>query len=172
MGPWKDEVGAYFHAMLCVLWRRNHGRRGCDYVKGGDRCLTCNMSCIHLVGDVDGVDVTGVVDVADMTDAGSEVVPRMEQGSRRLRPRSKDLRSILPLLARYSSGLRKDCVLEVAMGMARAVSCTRRTKRRRHLADSKQLVACACSRTCLDRNEGRSRTCLGRASRSRKDPRS
>ena len=50
----------------------------------------------------DDVDVTDVVDVADMTDAGSEVVLGMGQGSRHLRPRNKDPRSTLPLLARYS----------------------------------------------------------------------
>ena len=172
MGPWKDEVGAYVHAMPYVLLRRNRGRHGCGYVKGGGRYLTCNMLCIRLVGDVDDVDVTDLGRVADMTDAESEAVPHMEQGNRHLCPRNKDLRSILPLLAHYSQGLRKGCVLEVATGMAHVVSCTLRTKCRRHLADSKQLVACACSRTCLDRNEGRSRTCLGRASRSRKDPRS
>jgi hypothetical protein len=102
MGPWKDEVGAYVHAMLYVLLRRNRGRHGCGYVKGGGRCLTCNMLYIRLVGGVDGVDVTRVVDVADMTDAESEAVPHMEQGSRHLCPRNKDLRSILPLLAHYS----------------------------------------------------------------------
>lgn len=171
MAPWRDGVGAYFHAMLYVLLRRNRGRHGCGYVKGGDRCPTCNMSCIRLVGDVDGVDVTGVVDVAHITGAESEVVPHMEQCSRHSHPRNKDLRNILPLLAHYSRGLRKDCVLEVAAGMAHVVSCTLRTKCRRRLADSKQSVACACSRTCLGRNEGRSRTCLGRASRSRRGPR-
>ena len=102
MGPWKDEVGAYVHAMLYVLLRRNRGRHGCGYVKGGGRCLTCNMLYIRLVGGVDGVDVTRVVDVADMTDAESEAVPHMEQGSRHLCPRNKDPRSILPLLAHYS----------------------------------------------------------------------
>jgi hypothetical protein len=102
MGPWRDEVGAYVHAMLYVLLERNRGRHGCGYVKGGGRCPTCNMSCIRLVGDVDDVDVTGEVDVADMTDAESEAVLGMGQGSRHSRPRNKDLRSILPLLARYS----------------------------------------------------------------------
>ena len=102
MVPLIDEVGAYVHAMLYVLLRRNRGRHGCGYVKGGGRCLTCNMLYIRLVGGVDGVDVTRVVDVADMTDAESEAVPHMEQGSRHLCPRNKDLRSILPLLARYS----------------------------------------------------------------------
>ena len=95
-------MGAYVRAMLYVLSRRNRGRHGCGYVKGEGRCLTCNMSCIRLVGDVDGADVTGVVDVADMTDDVSEVVPHMEQGSRHSRPRNKDPRSILPLLAHYS----------------------------------------------------------------------
>ena len=102
IGPWKGEVGAYGHAMLYVMSRRNRGRHDCGYVKGVGRCLTCNMSCIRLVGDVDDVDVTGVVDVADMTDAGSEAVLGMEQGSRHSRPRNKDLHSILPLPARYS----------------------------------------------------------------------
>jgi hypothetical protein len=102
MGPWKDEVGAYIHAMLYVLLRKTRGPHGCGYVKGGGRCLTCNMSCIRLVGGADDVDVIGVADVADMTDAGSEVVLGMEQDSRHLRPHNKDLRSILPLLARYS----------------------------------------------------------------------
>jgi len=102
MGPWIDEVGAYVHAMLYVLLRRHRGRHGCGYVKDEGRCLTCNMSCTRLVGDADDVDVTGVVDVADMTDAGSEAVLGMGQGSRHSHPRNKDLRSILPLLARYS----------------------------------------------------------------------
>ena len=160
--------------MLYVLSRRNRGRHGCGYVKGGGRCLTCNMSCSRLVGDdVDvDVDVAGVIDVADMIDAVSEVVPHMKQGSRHLRPHNKDLRSILPLLARCSWDLRKGCGLEVAMSMAHGESCTLRTECRRHPAGSKQSAACACSRTCLGRNEGRSRTCLGRVSRSRRDPRS
>ena len=101
-GPWTDEVGAYVHAMMYVLSRRSHGHHGYGYVKGEGRCLTCNMSCIHLVGGADDVDVTDAVDVADMTDAGSEVVLGMGQGSRHLRPRNKDPRSTLPLLARYS----------------------------------------------------------------------
>lgn len=102
MGPWKDEVGAYVHAMLYVLLRRNRGRHGCGYVRGGGRYLTCNMLCIRLVGDVGDVDVIDVGRVADMTDAESEAVPHMEQGSRHLCPRNKDPRSILPLLAHYS----------------------------------------------------------------------
>jgi hypothetical protein len=40
------------------------------------------MSCIRLVDDADDVDVTGEVDVADMADAGSEVVLGMGQGNR------------------------------------------------------------------------------------------
>ena len=53
------------------------------------------------MGDVGvhGVDVTVVADVTGMTEAESEVVPHMALGSRRLRPRSKDLHSILLLLA-------------------------------------------------------------------------
>ena len=102
MGPWKDEVGAYVHAMLYVLLRRNRGRHGCGYVRGGGRYLTCNMLCTRLVGDVDDVDVTDLGRVADITDAESEAVPHMEQGNRHLCPRNKDLRSILPLQARCS----------------------------------------------------------------------
>ena len=79
--PLTDEVGAYVHAMLDVSSERDRGRHGHGYVRGEDRCLTCNMSCIHLVGGADDVDVTGVVDVADMTDAESEVGLGMEQGS-------------------------------------------------------------------------------------------
>jgi hypothetical protein len=60
------------------------------------------MLCIRLVGDVGDVDVIDVGRVADMTDAESEAVPHMEQGSRHLCPRNKDPRSILPLLAHYS----------------------------------------------------------------------
>ena len=101
MGPWGDEVGAYVHAMLYVLLRRSRGRHGCDYVKGEGRCLTCNMSCIRLVGDGVDVDVIDVIDVADMTDAGSEAALGMEQDNRHLRPRNKDLHSTLPLPARY-----------------------------------------------------------------------
>ena len=84
MGPWKDVVVAYVHAMLYVLLRRSRDRhgRGCGCVKGEGRCLTYNMSCIRLVGgDVD-VDVTGVVDVVDMTGAEPEVVLGMEQDNR------------------------------------------------------------------------------------------
>jgi hypothetical protein len=102
MEPWTNEVGAYVRAKLYVLLRRSRGHHGYGCVKGEGRYLTCNMSCILLVGDADDVDVTGAADVADMTDAGSEVVLGMGQGSRRLRPRNKDPRSILPLLARYS----------------------------------------------------------------------
>jgi len=101
MVPWEDEVGAYVHAMLYVSLRRSHGPHGCGYVKGEGRCLTYNMSCIRLVGDDVDVDVIDVVDVADMTDAGSEVALGMEQDNRHLRPRNKDLHSILLLLAHY-----------------------------------------------------------------------
>ena len=100
--PLAYEVGACGHAMLHGLLNRGHGQYECGYVKGEGRCLTCSMSCIHLVGDVDDVDVTAVADVFDINDAGPEIAPRMEQGSRHLYPRSKDLRSILLLLARYS----------------------------------------------------------------------
>ena len=105
MGPWKDVVVAYVHAMLYVLLRRSRDRhgRGCGCVKGEGRCLTYNMSCIRLVGGVvDDADVIVGADVADTIGAGSEVVPRMEQGSMHLDPHNKDLHSIRPLLARYS----------------------------------------------------------------------
>jgi hypothetical protein len=129
------------------------------------------MSCIRLVGDADVDDVIRVANVIDMTDAGSEAVPRMGLGSRRLRPHSKGLRSTLLLLARYSLGLRKGCVLGVVVGMAHAVDCSPRTMCRRHLANNKRLAAYAYPRTCLGRNEGHSMTCLGKASHSRRDPR-
>ena len=60
------------------------------------------MSCIRQVGGVDGVDVIGVVDVTDMIDAGFQVALGTGQDSMHLRPRNKDLRSILPLPARCS----------------------------------------------------------------------
>jgi len=103
MEPWKYEVGACVHAMLYVRLERIRDRHGCGYVKGEGRYLTCNMSCIRLVGGVvDDADVIVGADVADTIGAGSEVVPRMEQGSMHLDPHNKDLHSIRPLLARYS----------------------------------------------------------------------
>ena len=57
---------------------------------------------VAIVGGVDGVDVIGVVDVADMIDAGFQVALGTGQDSMHLRPRNKDLRSILPLPARCS----------------------------------------------------------------------
>jgi hypothetical protein len=64
MVPLLDEVDACVHAMLCVPSRNGRGRHRCGYVKDEDKCLTCNMSCIRLVGDVDdAVDVIAVAGV-------------------------------------------------------------------------------------------------------------
>jgi hypothetical protein len=83
-----------------------------------------------------------------------------------------DPHSILLLLARYSWGLRRGCGLAVVVGTAHVVSCSPHMMCRRHLESNKLLAAYAYPRKCLDRNEGRSRTYLGKASRSRRDPRS
>jgi hypothetical protein len=77
--PSRDEVGAFVHAMLCVPSENDRGHQRCDYVKGGDKCPTCNMSCIRLEGDVD---VDDAVDVVAIADVGMEAVLRMEEGSK------------------------------------------------------------------------------------------
>jgi hypothetical protein len=77
------EGDACVHAMLRVLLNRGRGRYGYGCVKGVGRRLTCNTSCIHLVGDVDGVDVTAVTDVIDISDAEPEIAPRMGLDNRR-----------------------------------------------------------------------------------------
>jgi hypothetical protein len=79
MVPSRGEVGAYVHAMLCVPFGNDHGHHWCGYVKGEDKCLTCNTLCIRPVGDVDVDDSVGGAVVADV---GLEAVLRMEEGNR------------------------------------------------------------------------------------------
>jgi hypothetical protein len=80
MVPSIDGVDACVHAMLCVPSGNDRGYHRCGYVKGEDRYLTCNMSCIRLVGDVDDVGVAGAGAV--VAGVGLEAALRMEEGSR------------------------------------------------------------------------------------------
>ena len=77
MTPSRGEEDACVHAMPCDSSGNGRGCHQCGYVKGEDKCLTCNMLCIRLVGGVDDVVVGAVV-----ADVGLEVVLRMEEGSR------------------------------------------------------------------------------------------
>jgi hypothetical protein len=78
MVPLIDGVDACVHAMLSVPSENDRGHHRYGYEKGEDKCLTYNMSCIRLVGDVDDVGVAGAV----VAGVGLEAVRHMEEGSR------------------------------------------------------------------------------------------